>query len=142
MSIATVIKEVMKIEEPTTVGDEQLVCLVGFYMCFVLFFGYINASSIHVKYLGLVETLETVKKVSWSDTIHEHLFNEIQDVNVAKVKECVPYLLILFAEHTQKNTNKNVQNREKILPRVERWNVHDISDFIAKTNMTQFIVRF
>ncbi|KAI3972973.1 hypothetical protein MKX01_019631 [Papaver californicum] len=132
-SIAGAIKEVIRIEEPTTVDDDQLVCLIGFYMCCVLFFGDINASSIHVKYLGLVETLETVKKVSWTDIIHEHLFNEIQDnVNVAKVKGCVPYLLILFVEHTPKDIIKKIQNRETILPRVGRWNVHDISYFIGK----------
>ncbi|KAI3997715.1 hypothetical protein MKX01_040688 [Papaver californicum] len=114
-------------------------------MSCVLFFSDINAISIHVNYLGLVETLETVKKVSWPDIIHEHLFNELQDkVNVAKFKGRVPYLLVtiinLFAEHTPKNTIKKVQNRETILPRVGRWNVHDISDFIAKTDMTQFTI--
>ncbi|KAI3924575.1 hypothetical protein MKX01_038015 [Papaver californicum] len=51
------------IEKPTTVDDEQLLCLIGFYFCCALFFGDINASSIHVKYLGLVETLKTVKKI-------------------------------------------------------------------------------
>ncbi|KAI3991819.1 hypothetical protein MKX01_038217 [Papaver californicum] len=116
--IATTITEVMRIDKQTPVDDEQLVCLMGFYMCYVLFSGDTSASSIHVKYLGLVENLETVKKVSWPDMIHGHFFNEILDnVNVAKVKGCVPYLL----------------NRETILPRVGRWNVYEVSN---KTDMS------
>ncbi|KAI3984357.1 hypothetical protein MKX01_011311, partial [Papaver californicum] len=31
--IAATIKKVMGIKEPTTVDDEELVCLIGFYMC-------------------------------------------------------------------------------------------------------------
>ncbi|KAI3992723.1 hypothetical protein MKX01_021684 [Papaver californicum] len=120
-SIAAMIKEVMEIKEPTIVDEEELVCLIGFYMCCVLFFGDINASSIQVEYLGLVETLETVKKVSRPYIIHEHLFDKIIDnVNVAQVKGCVPYLLILFVEHTPKDTIPKVHNREAIFPRVRR----------------------
>ncbi|KAI3984796.1 hypothetical protein MKX01_039413, partial [Papaver californicum] len=108
-------------------------------MCFVLFFDDINASSIHFKYLGLVETLETMKKVSWPDMIHGHLFNDIQEnVNVPNVKGCVPYLLILFDENTKKGTIPLIQNMETILLRVGRWNVYEVSDFIYKTDMSQF----
>ncbi|KAI3990536.1 hypothetical protein MKX01_022836, partial [Papaver californicum] len=130
----------MRIEKPTTVDDEELMCLIGFYFCCVLFFGDINASSIHVKYLGLVDTFETVKKVSWPYMIHENLFNDIIDnINVANVKGCVPYLLILFVEHTEKGTIPKVQNREKILPRVGRCDMYKISNFIYKADMSQFI---
>ncbi|KAI3931297.1 hypothetical protein MKX01_040214, partial [Papaver californicum] len=134
-SIAATIKEEMTIEKLTRFDDEQLLCLIGFYLCCVMFFGDINASSMNVRYLGLVETLDTVKKVSWPDKINEHLFNKILiSENITNVKGCVPYLLILFAEHTEKGTIPKVPNRKTDFPRVGRWNVHEISYFIDKTD--------
>ncbi|KAI3988452.1 hypothetical protein MKX01_026266 [Papaver californicum] len=118
-------------------------CLIRFYFCYVLFFGDINVSSVNVKYLGLVETLETMKKVSRPDMILEHLFKDILTTeNVANVKGCVPYLLILFAEHTEKGTIPKVQNRKTDFPRVRSWDVYEISDFIHKKDMSQFTIRF
>ncbi|KAI3894019.1 hypothetical protein MKX03_034912, partial [Papaver bracteatum] len=77
------------------VDEKNLVCLIGFYLCCVLFFGNVNANEVNVRYLSIVETYETVLKVLWPDLIHEHLFEEIQS-NVdcmSNVKACVQYLL-------------------------------------------------
>ncbi|RZC84330.1 hypothetical protein C5167_047117 [Papaver somniferum] len=122
------------------IDDQHIVCMIGFYLCCVLFFADINASAANVKFLAIVETYETVLKVSWPDLIHEYLFSHLleNDGSVANVKACVSYLLILFAEHTPTGLIPKVPKHEQQIPRVGRWNVHQISDFISRTNMTEF----
>ncbi|KAI3861754.1 hypothetical protein MKX03_019547, partial [Papaver bracteatum] len=73
------------------VDDKNVVCLIGFYLSCVLCFGDVNANGVNMRYLSIVETYETVLKVSWPDLIHEHLFEEIH-TNVdcmSNVKACV-----------------------------------------------------
>ncbi|KAI3847359.1 hypothetical protein MKX03_023497 [Papaver bracteatum] len=66
--IMETLKEVMnKKKKRTPLDDEHVVCLIGFYLCCVLFFGDKNASAVNVKYLVIVETYETVLKVFWPD---------------------------------------------------------------------------
>ncbi|KAI3864634.1 hypothetical protein MKX03_009154 [Papaver bracteatum] len=80
--------------------------------------------------------------VSWHDLIHEHLFEEIHD-NIdclANVKACVQYLLILFAEHAPEGSIPKVANHEEDIPRVGRWDLYQISDYISVTDMSQFSV--
>ncbi|KAI3930979.1 hypothetical protein MKW98_030218, partial [Papaver atlanticum] len=89
----TVIEVMKKKKTRTNIDDEHVVCLIGFYLCCVLFFGDKNASAVNVKYLAIVETYETVLKVSWPDLVHEHLFEEILTDCPSNVKACVPYLL-------------------------------------------------
>ncbi|KAI3835480.1 hypothetical protein MKX03_034570 [Papaver bracteatum] len=94
--------------------EKDLVCLIGFYLCCV----------------------------SWPDLIHEHLFEEIHD-NIdclANVKTCVQYLLILFAEHAPEGSIPKVENHEEDIPRVGRWDLYQISDYISVTDMSQFSV--
>ncbi|KAI3917236.1 hypothetical protein MKW92_046226 [Papaver armeniacum] len=124
------------------IDEKDLVCLIGFYLCCVLFFGDINANGVNVKYLSIVETYETVLKVSWPDLIHEHLFEEIHDnINcLANVKACVQYLLILFAEYAPEGSIPKVANHEEDIPRVGRWDLYQISYYISITDMTQFLV--
>ncbi|KAI3907945.1 hypothetical protein MKW98_003590 [Papaver atlanticum] len=98
----------------TKLDDKHVVCLIGFYLCCVLFFGDKNASSVNVKYLALVKTYETV------------------------LEGCVQYILILFAEHTPARLIQKVQNNEQKIPRVGRWDMQVISDFITGANMTEF----
>ncbi|KAI3932569.1 hypothetical protein MKW98_012540 [Papaver atlanticum] len=100
--------------------DQHVVCMIGLYLCCVLFFGDINATAVNVKFLPIVETYETLLEV------------------VSTVKACVPYLLILFAEYTPTGLIPKVQNSEQKIPRVGRWDVQVISDFIAGANMTEF----
>ncbi|KAI3932265.1 hypothetical protein MKW98_024985, partial [Papaver atlanticum] len=47
---------------------------------------------------------------------------------------------ILFAKHTPTGFIPKVQNQEQQIPRVGRWNIQQISDFISSTNMTEFSV--
>ncbi|KAI3846122.1 hypothetical protein MKW98_015491 [Papaver atlanticum] len=138
----TIIEVMKKKKRRTKIDDEHVVCLIGFYLCCVLFFGDKNASAVNVKYLAIVETYETVLKVSWPDLLHEHLFEEIlKNADCpSNVKACVPYLLILFAEHTPAGLIQKVQNNEQKIPRVGRWDVQVISDFIAGANMTELSV--
>ncbi|RZC81044.1 hypothetical protein C5167_043628 [Papaver somniferum] len=77
------------------VDEKDLVCLIGLYLCCVLFFGDKNANGVNAKYLSIVETYDTVLKVSWPDLIHEHLFEEIHTnlSCLSNVKACVQYLL-------------------------------------------------
>ncbi|KAI3839052.1 hypothetical protein MKX03_028690 [Papaver bracteatum] len=124
------------------IDEKDLVCLIGFYLCCVLFFGDINANGVNVKYLSIIKTYETMLKVSWPDLIHENLFEEIHD-NIdclANVKACVQYLLILFAEHAPEGSILKVPNHEEDIPRVGRWDLYQISDYIFITDMTQFSV--
>ncbi|RZC94286.1 hypothetical protein C5167_021522 [Papaver somniferum] len=80
--------------------------------------------------------------VSWPDLIHEHLFEEIHTnlSCLSNVKACVQYLLLLFAEHTPAGLIPKVENHEEDIPRVGRWDIYQISDYIWKTDMTQFSV--
>ncbi|XP_026383260.1 uncharacterized protein LOC113278710 [Papaver somniferum] len=122
------------------VDEKDLVCLIGLYLCCVLFFGDKNANGVNAKYLSIVETYDTVLKVSWPDLIHEHLFEEIHTnlSCLSNVKACVQYLLLLFAEHTPAGLIPKVENHEEDIPRVGRWDIYQISDYIWKTDMTQF----
>ncbi|KAI3872397.1 hypothetical protein MKX03_018972 [Papaver bracteatum] len=122
--------------------EKDLVCLIGFYLCCVLFFGDINANGVNVKYLSIVETYETVLKVSWPDLIHGHLFEEIHDNidSLENVKACVQYLLILFVEHAPEGSIPKVANHEEDIPRVGGWDIYQISDYISVTDMSQFSV--
>ncbi|KAI3852792.1 hypothetical protein MKX03_028626 [Papaver bracteatum] len=94
--------------------EKDLVCLIGFYLCCVLFFGDINTNVLNVKYLSIVETYETV------------------------LKACVQYLLILFDEHAPEGSIPKVENHEEDIPRVGRWDLYQISDYISVTDMSQF----
>ncbi|KAI3897085.1 hypothetical protein MKX03_009688 [Papaver bracteatum] len=87
--------------------EKDLVCLIGFYLFCVLFFGDINANGVNVKYLSIVETYESVLK-------------------------------ILFAEHAPEGSIPKVANHEEDIPRVGRWDLYQISDYISITYMTQF----
>ncbi|KAI3989999.1 hypothetical protein MKX01_003702 [Papaver californicum] len=79
---------------------------------------------------------KTIMHVS-PDMIHEHLFDKILNTEIVEnVKGCVLYLSILFVEHTKKGTIPKVQNKETDFPRVRRWDVYEISDFIHKTDMS------
>ncbi|RZC45348.1 hypothetical protein C5167_038286 [Papaver somniferum] len=122
------------------VDEKDLVCLIGLYLCCVLFFGDKNANGVNAKYLSIVETYDTVLKVSWPDLIHEHLFEEIHTnlSCLSNVKACVQYLLLLFVEHTPAGLIPKVENHEEDIPRVGRWDIYQISDYIWKTDMTQF----
>ncbi|RZC81440.1 hypothetical protein C5167_044019 [Papaver somniferum] len=89
---------------------------------------------------SIVETYDTVLKVSWPDLIHKHLFEEIH-TNLgclSNVKACVQYLLLLFAEHTPAGLIPKVENHEEDIPRIGRWDIYQISDYIWRTDMTQF----
>ncbi|KAI3911416.1 hypothetical protein MKW98_010303 [Papaver atlanticum] len=138
----TIIEVMKKKKRRTKLDDKHVVCLIGFYLCCVPFFGDKNASSVNVKYLALIETYETVLEVSWPDLVHEHLFEEIlKNADCpSNVKGCVQYILILFAEHTPAGLIQKVQNNEQKIPRVGRWDMQVISDFIAGANMTEFTV--
>ncbi|KAI3885920.1 hypothetical protein MKX03_003007 [Papaver bracteatum] len=100
--------------------EKDLVCLIGFYLCCVLFFGDINANGVNVKYLSIVETYETV------------------------LKACVRFLFgkslcILFAEHALEGSIPKVANHEEDIPRVGSWDLYQISDYISVTDMSQFL---
>ncbi|KAI3869758.1 hypothetical protein MKW98_030939, partial [Papaver atlanticum] len=129
--IETIIELMKKKKKRTKIDDEHIVCLIGFYLCCVLFFGDKNASAVNVKYLSIVETYETVRKVSWPDLVLENLFEEI-----LKNAECPSN--ILFAKHTPAGLIAKVTNHEQQIPRVGRWDVQVISDFIDGANMTEF----
>ncbi|KAI3907371.1 hypothetical protein MKW98_010721 [Papaver atlanticum] len=108
------LKQVMNKRERTKLDDQHVVCLIGLYLCCVLFFGDVNASGVNVRFLANVETYETVLKVSWPNLVHEYLFDQIlNNACVSNVKACVPYLLILFAEHTPAGLIAIVTNHEK-----------------------------
>ncbi|XP_026400168.1 uncharacterized protein LOC113296043 [Papaver somniferum] len=47
-------------------------------------------------------------------------------------------LQLLFAEHTPAGLIPKVENHEEDIPRVGRWDIYQISDYIWKTDMTQF----
>ncbi|KAI3849928.1 hypothetical protein MKW98_026842 [Papaver atlanticum] len=136
------LKQVMSKRERTKLDDRHVVCLIGLYLCCVLFFGDVHASGVNVRFLSIVETYETVLKVSWPDLVHEYLFDQIlnNDNCVSNVKACVPYILMLFAEHTPAGSIEKVTNHEQQIPRVGRWDLKVISDFIAGANMTEFSV--
>ncbi|KAI3908033.1 hypothetical protein MKW98_003678 [Papaver atlanticum] len=103
------IKQVMSKTRRTKLDDQHVVCMIGLYLCCVLFFGDINAGGVNVRFFAIIETYETVLK-------------------------------ILFVEHTPSVLIPKVQNHEKQIPRVGRWDVQQISDFISSTNMTEFLV--
>ncbi|RZC53785.1 hypothetical protein C5167_012648, partial [Papaver somniferum] len=46
--------------------------------------------------------------------------------------------LLLFDEHTPAGLIPKVENHEEDIPRVGRWDIYQISDYIWKTDMTQF----
>ncbi|KAI3894551.1 hypothetical protein MKX03_027581, partial [Papaver bracteatum] len=75
--------------------DQHVVCMIGLYLCCVLFFGDINTTAVNEKFLAIVETYETLPKVSWTNLIHEYLFTQLLENtgSVSNVKACVPYLL-------------------------------------------------
>ncbi|KAI3890057.1 hypothetical protein MKX03_021414 [Papaver bracteatum] len=104
------------------IDEKDLVCLIGFYLCFVLFFGDINANGVNVKYLSIVETYETVLKV----------------LCVIYIPTLLLLRLILFAEHAPEGSIQKVANHEEDIPRVGRWDLYQISDYISITDMTQF----
>ncbi|KAI3883434.1 hypothetical protein MKX03_031899, partial [Papaver bracteatum] len=84
----------MSRRERTKLDDQHVVCLIGLYLCCVLFFGDVNASGVNVLFLAIVETYETVLKVSWPNLVHEHLFDQIlNNVFLSNVKACLQYLL-------------------------------------------------
>ncbi|KAI3855872.1 hypothetical protein MKW98_006029, partial [Papaver atlanticum] len=116
--------------------DQHVVCMIGLYLCCVLFFGDINVNAVNVKFLAIVETYETLLKVSWPDLIHEYLFTQLLE-NAGSVSNGSK--LILFAEHTPVGLIPKVQNSEQKIPRVGRWDVQVISDFIASANITEFL---
>ncbi|KAI3902187.1 hypothetical protein MKW98_022393 [Papaver atlanticum] len=135
------LKQVMNRRERTKLDDQHVVCLIGLYLCCVLFFGDVNASGVNVRVLAIVEAYKTVLKVSWPYLVHEHLFDQIlNNACLSNVKACVQYLLILFAEHTPAGLIAKVTNYEQQIPRVGRWDVQVISDFIAGANMEEFSV--
>ncbi|KAI3932710.1 hypothetical protein MKW98_012681 [Papaver atlanticum] len=139
------LKELMSRRERTRLDDQHVVCFIGLYLCCVLFFGDVNATGVIVRYLTIVETYETVLKMSWPDLVHEHLFDQIlNNTCLSNVKACVQYLLIflfdrvnkfgrlfymlhiLFAEHTPAGLIAKVTNHEQQIPRVGRWDISDI----------------
>ncbi|RZC43834.1 hypothetical protein C5167_036783 [Papaver somniferum] len=54
------------------------------------------------------------------------------------MKACVQYLLLLFAEHTPGGLIPKVENHKEDIPRVGRWDLYQISDYIWRTDMTEF----
>ncbi|XP_026441491.1 uncharacterized protein LOC113340553 [Papaver somniferum] len=95
---------------------------------------------LYSKYFTDIKSTKHQTTVSWPDLIHEHLFEEIHTnlSCLSNVKACVQYLLLLFAEHTPAGLIPKVENHEEDIPRVGRWDIYQISDYIWKTDMTQF----
>ncbi|XP_026420494.1 uncharacterized protein LOC113316548 [Papaver somniferum] len=109
--------------------NEDLVRLIGAYMCQTLFFttqeGY-RLNKQHLKLLGSPEK----NSLSWPDLIHDHLMESIDEHkdDKSRVNGCVVYLLILFAEHIKSGVQKTPIAQG--LPRLARWNLKDISNAI------------
>ncbi|RZC47545.1 hypothetical protein C5167_040490 [Papaver somniferum] len=106
--------------------NEDLVKLIELFMCKTLFFTAREASRLNEKYLKLFDSPKKTNSLSWPDLIHDHLMasiNEHKDKDTSQVTGC-----IWFAEHIKSGIEKTpiVEG----LPRLARWNLHDISSAI------------
>ncbi|KAI3859533.1 hypothetical protein MKX03_008293, partial [Papaver bracteatum] len=104
--------------------NEDLVKLIGLFMCETLFFTAHSGSQLNKKYLKLFDSPWKINSLSWPDLVHDHLIASLNNhKDTTLVSGC-----IWFAEHIKSGV-KETQIAEG-LPRFSRWNLHNICSAI------------
>ncbi|KAI3874586.1 hypothetical protein MKX03_008687 [Papaver bracteatum] len=139
-----IFKLLKKTEPPLTRRDnEDLVMLIGLFMCNTIFFTTKDAGAIKEKYLGLVQDFNKCKTLSWVHLIHSELAKRLNKSfnNPIKISRCVFYLPIWFAEQT-KIVKPIELKKENFVPRASRWNLMQIfKEFLKDMNTSNYMFR-
>ncbi|KAI3850974.1 hypothetical protein MKX03_036454 [Papaver bracteatum] len=138
--IRDAIFKLLKQTEPPLIrrDNEDLVMLIGLFMCNTIFFTTKDAGAIKEKYLGLVQDFNKCKTLSWAHLIHSELAKRLKKSfnNPIKTSGC-----IWFAEQT-KIVEPIELRKEKFLPRASRWNLKQIcKEFLKVMNTSNYMFR-
>ncbi|KAI3883990.1 hypothetical protein MKX03_003350, partial [Papaver bracteatum] len=105
-------------------NNEDLVNLIGLFMCETLFFTAHSGSQLNKKYLKLFDSHWKTNSLPWPDLVHDHLMESLNNhKDTTLVTGC-----IWFVEHIKSGV-KETQIAEGI-PRFARWNLHNICSAI------------